>query len=176
MKEGTDDKGPDDKVVTFDPKRKRKLKELKPQKHRQPQQPLTFREALVQSLKEDDNNQAQYFDECYARLLRAQAKVASAFLEPDDEKREALTERLQDQEGEALWDVIHAHGIHCWQIARKLKLLEQLLRDGSAIGSWYDQREFFMLASVRMDLERSDPLKAVKQKLVGKPAGDDGAA
>jgi hypothetical protein len=173
MKEGTDNKGPDDKVVIFDPKRKRRLKELKPQKHRQPQQPLTFKEALVQSLKEDDNNQAQYFDECYARLLRAQAKVATAFLEPDDEKREALTEKLQDREGEAVWDVIHAYGIHRWQIAHKLKLLEQMLRDGF---SWYDQREFFMLASARMDLERSDPLKAAKQQLMGKPAGDGGAA
>jgi hypothetical protein len=146
-------KGPDDKVVTFDPKRKRKLKELSLQKQRRLRQPMTLKEALVQSLKEDKQNQAEYFDQCHARLLRVKARLASSFLEPDDEKREALTDKLQDLEGEALWDVIHAQGVHRWQIAHKLELLEELLNIGQ---SWSDRREFFLIASARMDLDHAD--------------------
>jgi len=92
------------------------FKELKQQ--RQPSRPLTLKEALVQSLNEANANRAQYFDECYARLLRVQARVVTAFLEPDDGKREALADKLQDREEAALWGVIGAHGIHSWQIAR----------------------------------------------------------
>jgi hypothetical protein len=155
VKEGPDGKGLDDKIVTFDPKRK--LKELKLLKQRQPRQPMTLKEALVQSLQEDKENQAEHFDQCYARLLRVQARLASAFLERDDAKREALTDKLQDREEAALWDVIGAQAVHRWQIARKLQLLEQIMHLGV---SWYDQREFFMLASARMDLERLEPRKA----------------
>jgi hypothetical protein len=149
MKEGTDNKGPDDKVVTFDPKRKRKLKELKPQKHRQP---MTLKEALMSSLQQDDTDRARDFDECYARLLRVKARLASNFLESDDEKREALTDRLQDQESDALWGVIYAQGVHRWQIAHKLQLLDELMH----IGSWVDRRDYFLLNSARLDLEHAD--------------------
>jgi hypothetical protein len=61
--------------------------------------------------------------------------------------------KLQNIEGEALWAVIHAQGIQRWQIHCKLQLLEELLNMGH---SWFDRREFFLIASARMDLESSD--------------------
>jgi hypothetical protein len=125
----------------------------------------------VQSLQEDRKNQAEHFDQCYARLLRVKARLASAFLEPDDDKREALTDKLQDREGDALWDVIHAKAIHRWQINHKLQLLEEILHEGQG---WSDQREFFMLASARMDLERLAP-RAEAKRFAGDRGGNDAA-
>ena len=93
------------------------------------------------SLGQDNTDQASDFDECYARLLRVKARLARNVLESDDEKREALTDRLQDIGGEAHWDIIHARAVHRWQIAQKLELLEELMH----IGTWGDRREYFLL-------------------------------
>jgi hypothetical protein len=140
-----------DKVVTFDPKEKRKLKQLRPSK---PQRPMTLKEALMASLEEDNNNQTEYFDEVYAKLLRIKARMLDCKHEPASEEHEARFDKLLDRESDALWEVIHARAIHRWQIARKLELVEEALKIGQ---NWVDQREFFLLASARMDLEHIEP-------------------
>jgi hypothetical protein len=102
------------------------------------------------SLEQDKAAWASDYDECYARLLRVKARLARNDLESDDEKREALTDKLQDIE--AHWDIIHARAVHRWQIAHKLELLEELLH----IGTWGDRREYFLLNSARLHLEDAD--------------------
>jgi hypothetical protein len=134
----------------------------------QPKRPLTLKEALVKSLQESKKDQSEYFNEVYAGLLRAKADVAEAIAKECSDRRLA---KLQDIEGEALWDVIHAHAIHRWQINHKLELLQELLHTGQ---NWFDQREFFLLASARMDLERLGPLAEAK-RFTGE-SGDNDAA
>ena len=115
-----------------------------------PKRELTLKEALVKSLQNDKAAQADYFDGVYAKLLRAKADVAEAIAGRCSDKRLA---KLQDIESEAQWDVILAAAVNRWQIAHKLELLEELLNIGQ---SWFDRREFFMIASARMDLARTD--------------------
>jgi hypothetical protein len=52
------------------------------------------------------------------------------------------------------------HAIARRQIKAKLELLEQILHEGRA---WFDRREFFLLASACMDLERLEPLAAANR-------------
>jgi hypothetical protein len=46
-------------------------------------------------------------------------------------------------------------------LGSKLEQLEELLHQGH---NWFDQREFFLLASARLDLEHPEPLKAEASK------------
>jgi hypothetical protein len=122
-----------------------------------PKRPMTLKEALMASLQADKDAQFDHFNEVYAKLLHAQAEVAEAVAGRCSERR---LSKLQDLENEAQWDVIHARAVQRWQINQKLQLLEELLHMGQ---NWADQREFFLLASARMDLERLEPLAAARK-------------
>jgi|RhiMetdeSRZDD1v2_1073273.scaffolds.fasta_scaffold123045_3 hypothetical protein len=119
-----------------------------------PQPELTLKQALIKSLQGNADAQSDYFNEVYARLLRAQADIAEAAAGNCSNRR---LSKLQDVESEALWEVIKTHAVERYQIGHKLAQLETLLHTGQC---WYDQREFFLLASARMDLERAEPLRA----------------
>ena len=82
-----------------------------------PKRQPTLREALMASLQEDKDVQFDHFNEVYAKLLRAQADVAEAIAAKCSDRRLA---KLQDIEGEAMWEVIHARAVQRWQIGRKL--------------------------------------------------------
>jgi hypothetical protein len=129
-----------------------------------PTREMTLKEALMASLHEDKESQSEYFDEMHAKLLQDQADIASAIAGQCSEKR---LNKLQDIEGEAVWDVIRARGIYRWQIGTKLKLLEQLLHQGQ---NWYDQREFFLLASAFLDLQHPEPLKVAGKAVLERGA------
>jgi hypothetical protein len=124
-----------------------------------PAKQMSLREALMASLNEDKENQSEYFEEVYARLLRAQADIASAIAGQCSDRR---LNKLQDIEGEAVWEVIRARGVYRWQIGAKLKLLEVLMHQGQ---NWFDQREFFLLASAVMDLQHPEPLHRAPRAL-----------
>jgi hypothetical protein len=118
-----------------------------------PQPELTLKQALIKSLQGNADAQSDYFNEVYARLLRAQADIAEAVAKSCSNRR---LSKLQDLESEALWEVIKSRAVERYQVEHKLTQLETLMRTGQ---NWYDQREFFLLASARMDLEHAEPLR-----------------
>jgi hypothetical protein len=116
-----------------------------------PQPELTLKQALIKSLQGNEDTQSDYFNEVYARLLRAQADIAEATAGTCSNRR---LSRLQDVESEALWEVVKTRAVERCQIEQKLAQLESLMHTGQC---WYDRREFFLLASARMDLGHADP-------------------
>jgi hypothetical protein len=118
-----------------------------------PQPELTLKQALIKSLEGNQDAQRDYFNEVHARLLRTQADIAEATAGHCSHRRLC---KLQDMESEALWEVIKTRAVERYQVEQKLVQLETLMHTGQ---SWYDQREFFLLASARMDLEHAEPLR-----------------
>jgi hypothetical protein len=118
-----------------------------------PQPELSFKDALIKSLQGNEEVQTDHFNEVYARLLRAQADVAEGIVNTCGSRR---LSKLQDLESEALWELIKTRAVERYQICHKLLQFEELLNTGH---TWFDRREFFLLASVRMDLEHSEPLR-----------------
>jgi hypothetical protein len=118
-----------------------------------PQPELSLKDALIKSLEGNEELQTGHFNEVYARLLRTQADIAEGVADNCGNRR---LSKLQDIESEALWEMIKARAVERHQVEQKLWQLENLMHTGH---NWYDQREFFLLASARMDLEHADPLR-----------------
>jgi hypothetical protein len=119
-----------------------------------PQPELTLKQALIKSLQGNADAQSDYFNEVYARLLRAHADIAEAVANSCGNRR---LSKLQDLESEAFWEVIKSRAVERYQVEHKLAQLETLMHAGQ---NWFDKREFFLLASARMDLEHAEPLRA----------------
>ena len=118
-----------------------------------PQPELTLKQALIKSLQGNEEALTDHFNEVYGRLLRTQADIAEGIANTCGTRR---LSKLQDFESEALWEVIKTRAVERYQVGRKLLQLEELLKTGQ---NWFDKREFFLLASVRMDLDHADPLR-----------------
>lgn len=116
---------------------------------------LTKKRARKQSSRQNTDARDEHFKAVHATLLRAKAEVAQAIAQPICSDRKM--EKLQDIESVAIWDMIRARAIHRHQIGEKLALLEELLHIGN---EWFDQRDLFLLASARMDLEHLEPMAA----------------
>jgi hypothetical protein len=118
-----------------------------------PSPELSLKQALIKSLQDSDEARTDHFNEIYSRLLRTQADIVEGIASNCGTRR---LSKLQDLEGEVLWEMIRSRAVERYQIGQKLAQLEALLNTGH---SWFDNREFFLLASARMDLVHSEPVR-----------------
>jgi hypothetical protein len=110
------------------------------------------RKAKDLDIKSETDEREMAFDAAFSKLLLAQAnaqRVRASAAHNDSHMSRAL-----DSEGDAVWDVIRTAAVRRWQVHDKLTLLEDLLKEGGT--TWADHREYFLLASARIDLDHLD--------------------
>jgi hypothetical protein len=93
--------------------------------------------------EEERSKAIDAFNTVAARYQFLQSEATKTGL--SDKQRDALS----DEQDVAIWNVIRTHAEASYQVDFKLQILRELIAIGSG---WIDNREFFLIESIRHDV------------------------